>query len=453
MGPYDDESTEAVSVTPSGQPVDRAEAPLDPTSEPRVIGPYRIVRLLGEGGMGTVYEAVQTEPIRRTVALKVIRADRDSETIVRRFEIEREALERMNDPGIARVLDAGLTPDGRPFFAMELFDGDRIDAYCDERGLRLRERLALFVEVVRSVQHAHQRGILHRDLKPSNVLVGDVDGKPRTKIIDFGLARAVERGETVGAVTSAEDVVGTLAYMSPEQAHVVDAEVDTRTDVYSLGVLLYELLTGRRPTDTSDGAGSLATVLRRDRATPKPSDRYREDSDSTHASSRGGNPRILRRELRGDIDWIVLKAIALEPGDRYASASELANDVEAFLDDRPVSASRPSAAYRLRKLVQRHRVAAGGIAFAVVALIAATIVSALMAVRATSAEASTRSALTEVEAQFDVLRHMLVTPDPRNRGLDATLGDMLDRGVDYVRDRYPDRPRTVAAVLGTVGGT
>ncbi|QDV09288.1 Serine/threonine-protein kinase Pkn1 [Planctomycetes bacterium Poly30] len=420
---------------------------------PARIGPFRVVRLLGQGGMGAVYLAEQTEPFVRTVAVKVIRSGLSRKSITRRFELEREALSRMDDPGIARVLDAGLDDDKRPYFAMEYVEGQRLDVFCDERGLDVEARLRLLLEVARSVQHAHQRGILHRDLKPSNLLVSTQDGATRTKVIDFGLARAVDARATLGTMTTDGEVLGTLAYMSPEQARLVDADVDTRTDVYSLGIVMYELLTGRLPAEDERGRRSLANLLDRERSSVRPSNRFATELDTRHAVRRAATTRGLRRVLSGDLDWIVLRAIEPRPDDRYASVSEFANDIEAYLEYRPVVAGPPSTLYRLKKLVRRHRLAAAGIATALVALVAGAIVSAAMAWRALEAEDRARSTVRELEAQNDVLVHMLSTSDTRHEGIEATLGDLLERGASYVRERYPERPRTLATVLGTIGAT
>ena len=324
------------------------------------IGPYRIIDRIGEGGMGVVFLAEQAQPIARRVALKIIKPGMDTRQVVARFEAERQALALMNHPGIARVFDAGTAANGRPYFVMELVEGLPLTTYCDHRQLTLRARLELFVSVCRAVHHAHQKGIIHRDLKPSNVLVCVVDSKDVPKIIDFGVAKATCAQMTDRTiVTGYGQLMGTLEYMSPEQTDLLHPDVDIRSDVYSLGAILYELLAGTPPFRRSDSPGTgfeglLRTIREVD--PPRPSLRMADSNGSTPKDVRARHsPRALIGQARGELDWIVMKSLEKTPAARYETASALADDLERFLQDEAVLARPPSTRYRLRKFVRRHR--------------------------------------------------------------------------------------------------
>jgi serine/threonine protein kinase len=337
----------------------------------REIGPYRLMEKLGSGGMGTVYRAEQREPVHRQVALKVIKKGMDSEQMLARFERESQALAAMNHTAIAKVYDAGLTGSGQPFFAMELVEGVPITTYCDDHRLSVPERIALFQQVCRGVQHAHQKGILHRDLKPSNVLVGRQGDEHQVKIIDFGLARATvsDTGEET-LFTQLGQLVGTPEYMSPEQAAGLPTQLDTRTDVYSLGVLLYELLVGDLPFRSEElrrvGIDEIRRILR-EQDPPKPSTRVStiEGQASGPANSRRLSPSSMRRVLLGDLDWIVMRAMDKDPARRYESPINLAMDLDRYLGHEPVLAGPPSALYRIGKFTRKYRgpVIAAGLVF------------------------------------------------------------------------------------------
>ena len=343
-----------------------------------VIGPYKLLEQIGEGGMGSVWMAQQTEPIERRVAVKVVKEGMDSRQVVARFEAERQALALMEHPNIAKVLDAGRTPSGRPYFVMELVKGKPITYYCDEKRLGVRDRLELFGEVCRAVQHAHQRGIIHRDLKPSNVLAAPYDGKPVVKVIDFGVAKATGQRLTDKTLfTGFGALVGTPEYMSPEQAEVNNQDIDTRSDIYSLGVLLYELLTGSTPlTRKRLKETALLEVLRviREEEPPRPSTRLSESKDTLPSISaqRQTEPATLTKLLRGELDWIVMKALEKDRNRRYETANDLAQDIQRYLHDEPVEACPPAAWYRFRKFARRNK--------AVLAAAAAVAVAAFLAV-------------------------------------------------------------------------
>ena len=341
--------------------------------------------------MGTVYMAEQTQPVRRTVALKLIKAGMDSRQVLARFGAERQALALMDHPNIAKVFDAGTTDDGRPYFVMELVKGIPITRFCDERRLTTRERLELAIPVCQAVQHAHQKGIIHRDLKPSNVLIALYDGKPVPKVIDFGVAKATGPQLTDQTLyTEFGAVVGTLEYMSPEQAELNQLDIDTRSDIYSLGVLLYELLTGSTPLDRKRlKQAAVLEVLRviREEESPRPSLRLSTTEElPSIAACRNIEPRKLSGLVRGELDWIVMKALEKDRNRRYETANGLAADLRRYLDDEPVQACPPSAGYRLRKFARRNRAALATSAFVAVALVVGTAVSSWQAIRAMKAE-------------------------------------------------------------------
>jgi serine/threonine protein kinase len=357
------------------------------------VGPYRLLEVIGEGGMGTVWMAEQTHPVRRTVALKLLRAGLGTGQVVARFEAERQALALMDHPNIARVLDGGATEAGLPYLVMELVKGLPITRYCDEQRLTPRQRLGLFAQVCQAVQHAHTKGVLHRDLKPSNVLIALYDGKPAPKVIDFGVAKALRQPLTERTLhTEFGSVVGTLEYMSPEQAELNNLDIDTRSDVYSLGVLLYELLTGSTPLDRKRlKQVPLLEVLRliREEEPPRPSTRV------AGAAHGGMDSTRLGKALRGELDWIVMRCLEKDRSRRYETANGLAMDVQRYLNDEPVLACPPSTLYRLGKVVRRHQGAllvAALIFLLLVGGIAGTTAGLVRASRAARAEAGQREA-------------------------------------------------------------
>jgi serine/threonine protein kinase/tetratricopeptide (TPR) repeat protein len=380
-----------------------------PDSGAVIAGRYKLLERIGEGGMGEVWMAEQTEPVRRKVALKLVKPGMDSRQVLARFEAERQALALMDHPNIARVLDGGSTEAGRPFFVMELVKGVPVTKYCDDHRLTPRERLELFAQVCQAVQHAHQKGIIHRDIKPSNVLVAPYDGVPVPKVIDFGIAKAAGQPLTEKTLfTGLGVVVGTPEYMSPEQAELNNQDIDTRSDVYALGVLLYELLTGSTPlTRKRLKEAALLEVLRlvREEEPPRPSTRLSTtDELPTVAANRGLEPRKLSGVVRGELDWIVMRALEKDRNRRYESANGLGEDVRRYLADEPVQACPPSAWYRLSKFGRRHRAALVTAGVVAAALLLATAVSVWQAVRANDAlksERETRSTLDAERAETD----------------------------------------------------
>lgn len=427
-------------------------------------GRYRIIAEIGEGGMGVVYLAEQRDPIHRRVALKVIKLGMDTARFVARFDSERHALALMNHPNIARVFDAGATDEGRPFFVMEHVKGEPITRFCKTNRLTTRQRLELFCGVCEGVQHAHHKGIIHRDIKPSNVLVESIDGCFVPKIIDFGLAKATA-GYTAEKTLFTEQgvVVGTPEYMSPEQAGMGPRDIDSRTDVYSLGVLLYELLVGALPLSRSDmDKGSPVEIHRcvQDAAPVKPSSRLSSDRVLSRAAAEtmGADAAALIRGLRGDLDWIAMKALEKDRDRRYATPSEFAADIRRHLRHEPVTAGPPGVGYRLGKFARRHRGTVMAMSALVAALIFGVVGTSIGMVRATAAkhEAEEQRTLADLEAEkalalSDFLVETLASPDPARAGREVRVAEVLDRAAeDLDRQRVLD-PEIDAAVRTALG--
>ncbi|MBL9030967.1 MAG: serine/threonine protein kinase [Phycisphaerae bacterium] len=436
------------------------------------IGPYKLLQLIGEGGFGSVFMAEQERPVQRRVALKIIKLGMDTRQVIARFEAERQALALMDHPNIARVLDAGSTDAGRPYFVMELCKGDPITDYCDRNNLAIRDRLELFVQVCQAVQHAHLKGVIHRDLKPSNILVATHDGRPHAKVIDFGIAKATASRLTEKTLfTEHRQLIGTPEYMSPEQAEG-SLDIDMRTDVYSLGVLLYELLTGSTPFDSaalrSAAFGEIQRIIR-EVEPPKPSTRLSRAADTiaSVAARRGIEPKRLGTIARGELDWIVMKALEKDRARRYDSAQGLASDIGRYLFNEAVLAAPPGRVYRLRKFVRRHRGPVVGSALVAAALVLGVIgtTAGLVDARrqkqaaehARTGEAQQRALaetrLAEAEATVAFLDEMLGAANPQAQGRDVTVRAVLDKAALGMPDRFKDRPLVAARLHGTIGKT
>jgi len=430
--------------------------PVDTTAEERAgqqFGPYTTLRLLGKGGMGAVYLAEQQQPIRRLVALKLIKAGMDTREVIARFESERQALALMDHPNIARVIDAGSGNDGRPYFVMEYVPGIPITEYCDRQRLTNRERLELFLPVCQALQHAHQKGIIHRDIKPSNVLVSMRDGIAVPKVIDFGVAKAIKQNLIEQTLFTEYGVlIGTPEYMSPEQAEPTGLDVDTTSDVYSLGILLYELLVGVLPFDLKElrkkGLEEILRVIREEDRKPLTSRLRTLGSASEIAKLRDTNPRTLLRQLTGELDWITMRAMEKDRRLRYNSAAEFASDIQHYLNNEPIVAGRPSRFYRIRKFVSKHRLPVAAAAALVGILTAGIVASTLQAAQARrERDHATAAELRATQARDQATAAEQSATQARDRALDAehATASERDRAVQAEQVARHQQNRALAA--------
>ena len=444
-----DPRTDATTALDGSKPVQHGDQAGD------TIGAYRLVSVLGEGGFGTVWLAERREPFVQRVALKVIKPGMDSRSVLGRFEQERQALAVMNHPNIARVLDGGMTPAGRPYFVMEYVKGQPITAFCDARRLNIRQRLELFVKVCEAIQHAHLKGIIHRDLKPSNILAFDAESQlPSVKVIDFGVAKAMQPASSAHTVfTETGQMIGTPEYMSPEQADPTSAEIDTRSDIYSLGVLLYELLTGVTPFDARELRSRAYREVQRyiaETDPPAPSTRLSTIGDADLRSrivqARGQTAEGLMHSLRRELEWIPLMAMRKEPQNRYQSATDLARDVRNYLDGRALVAAPESTGYRIRKFVRRHRVGVATTAAVAAALIVGLGVSLWQWREAVAARALAESRAQEAEAVTRFVTDSLVRSDPMQGGdRELTVRQAMRQAMTQLEQRaLADQPEVQA---------
>jgi serine/threonine protein kinase/tetratricopeptide (TPR) repeat protein len=453
------------------------------------IGRYKLLQLIGEGGFGVVYMAEQEEPIHRKVALKIIKLGMDTKQVIARFEAERQALAMMDHPDIARVFDAGATDTGRPYFVMELVKGIPITEYCDKNNLDMHQRLELFIDVCKAIQHAHQKGIIHRDIKPSNVMVTLHDGKPVPKIIDFGIAKATQHRLTEKTLfTEYRQFIGTPEYMSPEQAEMSGLDVDTRSDIYSLGVLLYELVTGTTPFEAdklrSAAYDEIRRIIREDEPS-RPSTRLSTLGEALMdiAKCRSAQPNELCKIVRGDLDWVVMKSLEKDRTRRYETVDGFALDIERHLKDEPVLAGPPRVIYRLRKFIRRHKTAVATCLLFATVIVAGLVVSTTMyfraeALRVEAEKARQRETAARVQAEQSLQREadaraeaerqanisqavneflnndLLASFDPyRAKGGEVTVTEILDNATEKLEGKFKDAPLIEASIHYTLGTT
>ena len=429
-------------------------------TQPTDVGPYHVVEVVGEGGMGVVYKAEQREPVRRVVALKLIKLGMDTREVIARFESERQALAMMSHPNVARVLDAGATESGRPYFVMEFVAGEPITAYCDKNHLTVRQRLELFTQACAALEHAHQKALIHRDVKPSNILVTRENDKPTVKVIDFGVAKATNQRLTDRTVfTHRGQLIGTPEYMSPEQAEMSGVDVDTRTDIYSLGVVLYELLTGLLPFDAKSLRSAAFNEIQRiirEVDPPRPSTRVSTLGASAVeiAMRRRTQVEALSRQLKSELEWIPLKAMRKDPAQRYRTVSELAADVQNYLENRPLSAGPESVGYRARKFVRRNKGPVAAATAVLVVLVAGIVGTSVGFVRAERQRRDAVAARDSAEAVNQFLtKDVIGSADPAvMRGRELTVREALDNAAQRIGRKFTNTPLVEANVRSSVAG-